>query len=84
MTTLDAIVTGIQFFLFGDTYLEADQLCQSEMELMLSSTANASLADARDSIDVKRQLPPSDGSNRNVQRLRIWALSILPENHRLH
>ena len=84
MTTLDAIGTGIQFFQFGDTYLEAAQLRQSEVELMLSSTANASLADARESLNVKIKLPPSDVSNINVRRLQIWALSILPENQRLH
>ena len=66
MTTLDAIGTGIQFFQFGDTDLEAAQLCQSEMELMISGTANSSLADNIESLDVKIQLPPSDGSNRNV------------------
>ena len=54
------------------------------MELMLSVTANPSLADAREALYVNIQLTPSDGSNRNVQRLQIWALSILPTNRRLH
>ena len=48
MTTLDAIGTCIQFFCLGDTNLEAVQLRQAEIELMLSGTANASLADTRE------------------------------------
>ena len=47
MTTLEYIGTGIQFFLFLDIDLKAAQLRQSEMELILSGTAIASLADAR-------------------------------------
>ena len=84
MTTLDAIGTGIQFFRFGDTDLEAAQLRQAEIELMLSGTANASLSDAREALDTKITLPPSDGSTRNVRRFQIWALSVLPPNHPLH
>ena len=76
MTTLDAIGTGIQFFRFVDTDLEVYQLRQSVMELMLYGTVNATLADSREALDVKIQLHPSNGSNRNVQRLQIWALSI--------
>ena len=78
MTTLDAIGNSIQFFRFGDTELEAAQICQFEIELMISGTSNASLADSGEALDANIQLPPSNGSNRNVQRLRIWALSILP------
>ena len=47
MTTLDAIGTGIHFFQFGDTDLDAAQLRQSEMELMISGNSNTMLADAR-------------------------------------
>ena len=46
MTTLDTIGTSIQFFRFRDIELEADQLGQAKVELMLSGTANASLAGA--------------------------------------
>ena len=53
MNTLDAIGTAIQVFLFRDTDLKAAQLRQFEMELMLSSAANASLADAREAHNVK-------------------------------
>ena len=64
--------------------MEEAQLHQSEMDLILSGTANTSLADTREYLGIKIQLPPSDRSNRNVQRLQIWVLSILPSNHRLH
>ena len=84
MTTLDSIGTGIQFFRFGDTDLEAAQLRQAELELMLSGTANASLTDAREALDVKITLPPPDGSTRNVRRMQIWALAVLPPNHPIH
>ena len=76
MTTLNAIGNSIQFFRFVYTDLEVYQLRQSVMELMLYGTVNATLADSREALDVKIQLHPSNGSNRNVQRLQIWALSI--------
>ena len=84
MAILDAIGTGIQFFQFGDTELEAAQIRQSKMDLMLSSTDKSSLYDAIEAPDVKIQLPPSYRSNRNVRRLKIWLLSILLANHRVH
>ena len=48
---------------------------------MLSGTANATLADAHEALDVKVNLPPHDGSNWNVRRLQIWPLVVLPANH---
>ena len=63
ITTTDAINTGIQFFHFGDTNLEAAQLRQAEIELMLAGTANITLADAREALDVKIKLPTADSSN---------------------
>ena len=54
MTTLYDIGTGIQFFWFGYMDLEAAQLRQIEVELMLSGLANDTLADARKALDVKK------------------------------
>ena len=68
----------------GDTDLEAAQLRQSEVELMLSGMANATISDACKVLDVKIQLPPADESTRNIRRLQIWALSVLPAAHPLH
>ena len=84
MTTLDAIGTRIQFFCLSGTDLEAAQLHQSEVELMLSGMANTSLVYTWEMLDVKVQLTPADGSSQNVRRLQIWALSILPPAHLLH
>ena len=51
---------------------------------MLSGTANATLADAQEKLDVKIQPLLANGSTRNVQRLQIWALSVLPAVHPLY
>lgn len=84
MTTLDAIGTGFQLFCFSDTDVEAAQLRQLEVELMLAGTTNAMLANAREMLDVKVQLPPVDVSTWNLRQLQIRALSVYPATHPLH
>ena len=47
MTTKDVIYPGINPFRFGDTDLEAAQQRQIQIDLMLSGSANPTLADAQ-------------------------------------
>ena len=48
---------------------------------MLSESANPTLADAQKALEGKLALPTVDGSNRNMRRLQIWALTLLPSDH---
>lgn len=75
MTTKDVIDTRINPFCFGDTDLEADQQLQAQLDLILSGTASPSLADAPKSLETKMALPTAESSTRNIQRLKIWALT---------
>ena len=51
ITTHNAIGTGIHLTYFGVTYLEAVQLHQAEIILILSGTAKAALAGSQEDLD---------------------------------
>jgi hypothetical protein len=83
MVHKDAIGTGVNMFRFGDTDVEAAQQLNSHLELILSGSANPSLADATEALKTTIVLPPADGSNRNVRRYQIWSMIVLPDLHDL-
>ena len=81
MATKNAIKTGVQPFRFPDTDLEAYQLRNSEIRMMLAGTTHTTMADARAISEAKLVLPSNDSSNRSIRRLQIWALTFLPPQH---
>ena len=81
MATKNAIKTGVQPFRFPDTDLEAYQLRNSEISMMLAGTTHTTMADARAISEAKLVLPSNDSSNRSIRRLQIWALTFLPPQH---
>ena len=84
MVTKDSIETGINLFRLSDTDLESAQQRLAEVELIMSGGANPSLADAQEALKSKITMPPSDGSNRNVRRMQILMMTLLPAGHPLH
>ena len=81
MATKNAIKTGIQPFRFPDTDLEAYQLRNSEISLMMEGSTHTTMADARAISESKLVLPSNESSNRNIRRAQIWALTFLPAQH---
>jgi hypothetical protein len=81
MTSKDAIKTGFNPFIFGDSDMEAAQQANTRVELMLSGGASPSLADAEAALSTKINLPTSDGSSHHIRRQQILAMSLFPVNH---
>ena len=81
MVSKDAIETGLNPFLFGDSDMEASQQANARIELMLAGGASPSLADAEAALATKINMPSADGSSRNIRRQQILAMSIFPPQH---
>lgn len=81
MATKNAIKTGVQPFRFPDTDLEAYQLRNAEITLMMEGSTQTTMSDARTIAESKLVLPSNESSNRNIRRAQIWALTFLPAQH---
>ena len=79
----DSLEHGLNPFRFGDMEIEQAYQRNDTRNLILLGNANPSLADASELLKSKIALPPPDGSLRNIRRMQILFMVILPTGHPL-
>ena len=79
----DSLEHGLNPFRFGDMEIEQAYQRNDTRNLILLGNANPSLADASELLKSKIALPPPDGSLRNIRRMQIMFMVILPSGHPL-